>query len=98
MVNQAKRRARASMYVLSTALIALGTASLSALPSPAKAEQATAPTVPPPCPCLPGSMQGVTNGSQPAQTAAAATSESVPPMGLYFCGYNGRYFYCGNIK
>jgi len=62
MANQSKRRARASVYVLSTALIALGGASLSALPTPAKAEQ-TLPTVaPPPCPCVPGPMQGATSG------------------------------------
>ena len=40
MIDHTKRRARASVYVLSTALIALGAASLSALPGPAKANPA----------------------------------------------------------
>jgi hypothetical protein len=38
MANQSKRQAQASAYVLSTALIALGAASLSAWPGPANAE------------------------------------------------------------
>jgi hypothetical protein len=46
MAHQTKHRAQASVYVLSAALVALGTASLSALPAPAKAQQ---PTTPPPC-------------------------------------------------
>ena len=40
MANQSKHRTRISAYVLSTALIALGGASLSALPAPAKANPA----------------------------------------------------------
>ena len=41
MLHQTKHRARISLCVLSTALIAFGTASLSALPAPAKAQQPT---------------------------------------------------------
>ena len=39
MVYQTKHRARVSLNILSTALIALGTASLSGLPAPADAQQ-----------------------------------------------------------
>ena len=39
MIRQTKHRARVSLYALSTALIALGTASLSGLPAPANAQQ-----------------------------------------------------------
>jgi len=47
MADRTKQRARPSLYVLSTALIALGAATLSALSAPANAQPSKSP---PPCP------------------------------------------------
>jgi hypothetical protein len=47
MADRTKQRARASLYVLSTAQIALGAATLSALPGPANAQASKSPL---PCP------------------------------------------------
>jgi hypothetical protein len=82
MVHRAKRRARVSIYVLSTALIALGAASLSALPAPANAQQSGGlQPVPVPimiCPGSPASNSGTQVGSPEAGLLPASRQATGP--------------------
>jgi hypothetical protein len=71
MTNQSKRRSRISAYVRSTVLSALGPASLTTVPTPARAQQAPCgdPRV---CSCAPGitsSAGGAPRLSQPEPAA-----------------------------
>jgi hypothetical protein len=77
MTNQSKRRSRISAYVRSTALSALGPASLTTVPTPARAQQAPCgdPRV---CSCAPGitsSAGGAPRLSQPEPTAPTFLAE-----------------------
>jgi hypothetical protein len=82
MTNQSKRRTRISAYVLSTALIALGAASLSTVPTPAIAQQAPCddPRV---CPCTPdltsvGGQPRCLNPNPPPPTSLPTPHAEVP--------------------